>query len=181
MRVRIGLHTGEPTVSADGYVGLDVVRAARLCSSCRGGQVLLSQSTRALLGSALPDGVDVYPVGQRHLKDIDEPEVVYELEIAGVEASPEAPAAEVEELPSGQEPSFDQRVEDWAEGLSTRIQRQVLSSLERSFGGFGGPPTPRREPGERPRGPAPRDGLSGEIRAMVARALEDGPPNRESD
>ena len=143
--------------------------------------MLLSQTTRALLGSALPDGVDVYLVGQRHLKDIDEPEVVYELEIAGVEASPEEPAAAVEEAPSERGSSFEQSVENWAEGLSTRIQRQVLSSLERSFGRVGGPPKMRNGPGERPRIPAPPDGLSGEIRAMVARALDDGPPKRKSD
>ena len=54
--VRIGLHTGEPTLSDEGYLGLDVVRAARLCGAARGGQVLMSQVTRALVGSALPDG-----------------------------------------------------------------------------------------------------------------------------
>jgi class 3 adenylate cyclase len=144
VRVRIGLHTGEPTVSDAGYVGLDVVRAARLCASCRGGQVLLSSSTRALLGSSLPEGVVIFPLGQRHLKDIDEPEVVYQLEIDGVEPSPEA---EVEPVvpaaagaPAPPEPpappsarNFDQRMEDWAESLQSRIEEQVASSLERSL------------------------------------------------
>ena len=46
--VRMGLHTGEPTVGDEGYVGLDVVRAARICSAGHGGQVLLSETTRAL-------------------------------------------------------------------------------------------------------------------------------------
>ena len=134
VRVRIGLHTGEPTVSDGGYVGLDVVRAARLCSTCRGGQVLLSASTRALLGSALPEGVGIFPVGQRQLKDIDEPEVVYELEIDGVEASPEptTPDARPERAPS-ERPSFDQRMEDWAETLTARIEEQVATTLERSL------------------------------------------------
>ena len=137
VRVRIGLHTGEPTVSDAGYVGLDVVRAARLCSSCRGGQVLLSASTRALLGSALPEGVGIFPVGQRQLKDIDEPEVVYELEIAGVEASPELEQAAVSAGPEpparSERPNFDKRMEDWAEDLSARIEEQVAASLERSL------------------------------------------------
>jgi class 3 adenylate cyclase len=61
VRVRIGLHTGEPHVGEEGYLGLDVVRAARICTAARGGQVLLSEATRALLGSSLPDGVEVYP------------------------------------------------------------------------------------------------------------------------
>lgn len=89
VRVRIGLHTGEPTISEEGYLGLDVVRAARLSAVAQGGHVLLSETTRALLGSTLPDGVSVFPLGERHLKDIDEPERVYELEIAGVDVSPQ--------------------------------------------------------------------------------------------
>ena len=49
LRVRMGMHTGEPTVSEDGYLGLGVHRAARICSAGHGGQVLLSQATVALL------------------------------------------------------------------------------------------------------------------------------------
>ena len=93
VRVRMGLHTGEPAVGEEGYHGVDVVRAARLSATGKGGQVLLSETTRALLGSALPDGVSVHAVGERHLKDMDEPERVYELAIDGVEAPDEdAPA-----------------------------------------------------------------------------------------
>ena len=87
VRVRIGLHTGEPTIGEEGYLGLDVVRAARLSGVAEGGHVLLSETTRALIGSKLPEGVSVYPVGERHLKDIDEPERVFELEIEGVDVS----------------------------------------------------------------------------------------------
>src|SRR5438552_587904 len=50
LRVRMGLHTGQPTVRDDGYVGMDVHRGARIMSAGHGGQVLLSQSTRHLLG-----------------------------------------------------------------------------------------------------------------------------------
>ena len=92
VRVRIGLHTGEPSVADEGYVGLDVVRAARICTSAQGGHVLLSETTRALIGSQLPDGVSVFPLGERHLKGIEEPERVYELEIEGIE--PEEASAE---------------------------------------------------------------------------------------
>jgi class 3 adenylate cyclase len=52
--VRMGLHTGEPTVGEEGYVGLDVVRAARICSAGHGGQILLSETTRALLATTCP-------------------------------------------------------------------------------------------------------------------------------
>ena len=95
VRTRIGLHTGEPTIGEEGYLGLDVVRAARLCGVCEGGHVLLSETTRALVGSRLPDGVSVFPVGERQLKDIDEPERVYELEIDGVDYSPITQTEEV--------------------------------------------------------------------------------------
>ena len=57
---------------------------------------MLSETTRALVGSRLPDGVSVFPVGERHLKDIDEPERVYELEIEGLDLSPMTRADEVE-------------------------------------------------------------------------------------
>ena len=81
----MGLHTGEPAVGAEGYLGVDVVRAARLSAAGRGGHVLLSETTRSLLGSSLPDGVSVHALGERRLKDIDEPERIYELAIEGVE------------------------------------------------------------------------------------------------
>ena len=85
VRVRMGLHTGEPAVGAEGYLGVDVVRAARLAATGRGGSVLLSETTRALLGSSLPDGVSVHALGERRLKDIDEPERIFELAIDGIE------------------------------------------------------------------------------------------------
>ena len=84
VRVRMGLHTGEPALGSEGYLGLDVVRAARLCTAGSGGHVLLSETTRALAGSSLPEGVSIFPLGERRLKDIDEPERVFELEIDGV-------------------------------------------------------------------------------------------------
>ena len=47
IRVRVGLHTGEPILTADGYVGIDVHRAARICAAAHGGQILLSAATHA--------------------------------------------------------------------------------------------------------------------------------------
>jgi len=63
VRVRMGLHTGEPAVGSEGYLGLDVVRAARLCTAGKGGHVLLSDTTRALVGASLPEGVSIFPLG----------------------------------------------------------------------------------------------------------------------
>ena len=66
----MGLHTGEPVVGEEGYVGMDVVRAARICSAGHGGQILLSETTRALVGNDLPDGVAVRDLGEAQLKDV---------------------------------------------------------------------------------------------------------------
>lgn len=128
VRVRIGLHTGEPSVGDEGYLGLDVVRAARICTAGAGGHVLLSETTRALVGSSLPEGVSVFPLGERHLKGLDEPERVYELEIEGVTAQqpvqePErSAAAEVHEEDIGKK--LEQRIEE-------SIMRMVDAGLEK--------------------------------------------------
>jgi class 3 adenylate cyclase len=78
VRVRMGLHTGEPAVGDEGYLGLDVVRAARICSAGHGGQILLSETTRALVGNDLPKGVSVVDLGQQDFKDVQH-ERVYQL------------------------------------------------------------------------------------------------------
>ena len=133
VRVRMGLHTGEPALDDEGYLGLDVVRAARICTVARGGQVLLSESTRALLGSTLPDDVSVFPLGDRHLKSIDEPERVYELAIEGVEAEEPAPAAPPEP-PAAREQELERRFDDLGSRYAERIRADVLRSLERTLG-----------------------------------------------
>lgn len=131
VRVRMGLHTGEPAVGAEGYLGVDVVRAARLAATGRGGSVLLSETTRALLGSSLPDGVSVHALGERRLKDIDEPERIYELEIEGVEQPEAAPAATSEDEAENE---WDRRAAELTSRLTERINESVYRSLERSFG-----------------------------------------------
>jgi class 3 adenylate cyclase len=84
VKVRMGLHTGEPSLGDEGYVGLDVVRAARICSAGHGGQILLSETTRALLGSDLPEGVTLHDLGMQALKDVGQ-EHVYQLVVDGRE------------------------------------------------------------------------------------------------
>jgi class 3 adenylate cyclase len=131
VRVRMGLHTGEPAVGAEGYLGVDVVRAARLAATGRGGSVLLSETTRALLGSSLPDGVSVHALGERQLKDIDEPERIFELAIDGVEQP------EPHDVPADPSEGLDPRAEDFAKRLQERINASVMRSLERSLGKLG--------------------------------------------
>lgn len=150
VRVRMGLHTGEPAVHEEGYVGLDVVRAARICTEGRGGHILLSETTRSLLGSGLPDGVSVYPVGQRHLRGIDEPERVFEVAIEGVEVeeSEEAVVAESQmpRVPPPPEPpappgpvsetdaDITRRFDKLGERLSAGIRDSIQGSLSAKLG-----------------------------------------------
>jgi class 3 adenylate cyclase len=129
VRVRMGLHTGEPAVGEEGYHGLDVVRAARLGAVGGGGHVVLSETTRALLGSALPEGVSVHPLGERQLKDIDEPERVYELTIDGVEQPEVTPAVVAESAVD-----WERRTEDLAKRFGDDIKESVFRSLEQSLG-----------------------------------------------
>jgi len=84
VRVRMGLHTGEPGLFAEGYVGLDVHRAARICAAAQGGQILLSQATRTLVEHALPAGMRLQPMGRHRLKDLDHPEHLSALQAAGL-------------------------------------------------------------------------------------------------
>jgi predicted ATPase/class 3 adenylate cyclase len=82
--VRMGLHTGEGTVSGDSYVGIDVHRAARIAAAGHGGQTLLSETTRALAAGSLPDGVTLTDLGEHRLKDLSGSEHLHQLVIEGL-------------------------------------------------------------------------------------------------
>ena len=84
IRVRMGLHSGEPEVGEERYVGIGVHRAARIGAIGHGGQVLLSSSTRELAEDDLPPGVSLRDLGTVQLKDIDRPERVSQLVIEGL-------------------------------------------------------------------------------------------------
>ncbi|HET9497563.1 MAG TPA: adenylate/guanylate cyclase domain-containing protein, partial [Candidatus Limnocylindria bacterium] len=86
LRVRMGLHTGEGRIGGDNYVGLDVHRAARVAAAGHGGQVLLSEATRALAAGDLPSGVSLADLGQHRLKDLSRPEHLWQLTIDGLAA-----------------------------------------------------------------------------------------------
>jgi class 3 adenylate cyclase len=118
VRVRMGLHTGEPNLGDEGYLGIDVVRAARISAAGHGGQILVSETTRALLGNELPAGVQVHDLGEQHLKDIQH-ERIYELTVDG------APAA-ARPLKTGAAPESQ---------LEQRINAYVERTLEQALGG----------------------------------------------
>ncbi len=75
VQVRIGIHTGEPIVTDEGYVGIDVHRAARVMSAAHGGQVVVSERTRSFLDS----GLALTDLGLHRLKDLGRPEKLYQL------------------------------------------------------------------------------------------------------
>ncbi len=84
IRVRMGLHTGEATPTTDGdYTSLEVHRAARIAAAGHGGQVLVSETTRALLLGRLPADVTIRDLGEHRLKDL-RPERLSQLEAAGL-------------------------------------------------------------------------------------------------
>src|SRR6478735_2240403 len=78
IRVRMGLHTGEPRLTEEGYIGLDVHKGARIAAVGHGGQVLLSSATRALVDAEVRD------LGPHRLKDLSAPERIFQLEIDGL-------------------------------------------------------------------------------------------------
>ena len=75
IRVRMGVHTGEPLVTDEGYVGMDIHRAARIAASGHGGQVVVSQATRDLLDG----GPELRELGDHRLKDLAQPQRLYQL------------------------------------------------------------------------------------------------------
>ena len=86
VRVRIGMHTGEPIRTAQGYTGLDVIRGARIKEAGHGGQVLLSKSTAALIEDALSGGLSLRDLGVHRLKGLPRPERVFQLIIPDLPA-----------------------------------------------------------------------------------------------
>jgi DNA-binding NarL/FixJ family response regulator/class 3 adenylate cyclase len=79
VRIRIGLHTGTAEVNEEGYTGLDVVRASRIASAGHGGQIVLSDSARALVGS-----LETRDLGTHRLTGLPEPERIHQLLAEGL-------------------------------------------------------------------------------------------------
>jgi predicted ATPase/class 3 adenylate cyclase len=85
IRVRMGIHTGEPLRTGEGYVGIDVHRAARIAAVGHGGQVLISQSARDLVEADLPADLALDNRGEHRLKDLSAPQPIFQLVGEGLE------------------------------------------------------------------------------------------------
>jgi class 3 adenylate cyclase/catechol 2,3-dioxygenase-like lactoylglutathione lyase family enzyme len=83
IRVRMGLHTGEAAVLDDRYLGVAVHHAARVCEAGHGGQILLSQSTAAVLEDEA-DGTQVRGLGRHQLRGFERPEEIFQLVVDGL-------------------------------------------------------------------------------------------------
>lgn len=108
LRVRMGVHTGEPEIARSRYFGLAVNRAARICAAAHGGQVLVSEATAVLAASDELRGVTLADRGTHRLKDFDTPERLFQLNIEGlpshfpplrVEPPPQSAAAQRKRWP----------------------------------------------------------------------------------
>jgi class 3 adenylate cyclase/tetratricopeptide (TPR) repeat protein len=125
LRVRMGIHTAEPTATEDGYYGLGVHRAARIMAAAHGGQVLVSLATSSLLEDAELQGGRLRDLGEHWLKDLDRPERIFQLDVAGLKSAFPPPRA------AGQSPPRAQLPTESAEELLERSD--ALSTLAGSL------------------------------------------------
>lgn len=86
VRIRMGLHTGEPARLDEGYVGMDLNKAARIAATAHGGQIVISAATRQLVAATLPNGHKLLDLGSHRLKDIEEPVRVFQVMVPGLPA-----------------------------------------------------------------------------------------------
>ena len=120
--VRMGVHTGDVHLSGGEYVGMDVHLAARVSAAAHGGQVLLTEATRAVTEMILADGLSIHDLGEHMLKDIEQPEHLFQLVIEGLTTEfpePRAMSTRFELLPADMS-SFIGR------GEELRLARELL-------------------------------------------------------
>jgi class 3 adenylate cyclase len=130
VRLRMGLHTGEPDRTEDGYAGIDVVHAARLCAAGHGGQVLLTEAAR------LVSGADTRSLGPVALPDMDGPEPVNQLvgptlaeEFPPLRSGVSSPLEGMEHADGG----FDARIERAEAAFEERLNDQIAGLVERAL------------------------------------------------
>lgn len=149
--VRIGIHTGEPALADEGYLGVDVHRAARICSAAHGGQVLVSGPTRRFLSDPAFTGIDFRDLGEHHLKGLTRPEHIFQLVVDGLRS--EFPPLRDADTGAVEPGPFEGRERTLAQTAAGRL-RQALSGL--------------RETG---RAPPDLEELGWEVRALLPAAL----------
>jgi class 3 adenylate cyclase len=91
VRIRIGLHTGEPTLTDTGYVGLAVNTAARVCFAAHGGQIVLSSAARKAVEASSPAAITFRDLGLHQLQGLPAPEALFQVEAADLPTDFPAP------------------------------------------------------------------------------------------
>ncbi|MGH7392973.1 MAG: adenylate/guanylate cyclase domain-containing protein [Candidatus Rokuibacteriota bacterium] len=84
VRVRVGIHSGRPTLTDVGYIGLAVHTTARLCSAAHGGQIVLSAATRAAIGESAPSGIRFRRLGRHRLAGLPDAELLFQVQADGL-------------------------------------------------------------------------------------------------
>jgi class 3 adenylate cyclase len=114
VRVRIGIHSGQPTLTDVGYIGLAVHTTARVCGAAHGGQIVVSAPTRAAIGTSPPTGVRFRSLGRHRLPGLAEPEALFQVQAPALRASFPPPRSERRRSP--RRPPADRRADRPDEG-----------------------------------------------------------------
>jgi predicted ATPase/class 3 adenylate cyclase len=129
VRVRMGLHSGEASEAGGSLVGLDINRAARIAGIAHGGQIIVSDATRALVAGALPDGVRLRDLGEVRLRDLQAPERLSQVEAEGLPSAfppPRSVEVRLDNLPV-QLTTFVGREEELAEATALLERTRLLT------------------------------------------------------
>jgi class 3 adenylate cyclase len=110
VRVRLGIHSGQPTLTDVGYIGLAVHTTARVCAAAHGGQIVVSAATRAAVGPSPPVGIRFRSLGPHRLPGLAEPEMLFQVQAPGLRASFPPPRSERQRR--ARRPPADRRVGD---------------------------------------------------------------------
>ena len=94
VRVRLGIHSGRPTLTDVGYIGLAVHTTARVCAAAHGGQIVASAATRAAIGTSPPSGIHFRSLGRHRLPGLAEPELLLQVQAPGLRATFPPPRSE---------------------------------------------------------------------------------------
>ena len=86
VRVRAGIHSGRPTLTDVGYIGLAVHTTARVCSAAHGGQIVVSRDTRTAVGASAPTGVRFRSLGRHRLPGLPDAETLFQVQAKGLRA-----------------------------------------------------------------------------------------------
>ncbi len=87
VRVRVGIHSGRPTLTDVGYIGLAVHTAARVCAAARGGQIVMSGETQVAVGGSVPTDIRFRSLGRRRLPGLADAKVLFQVQADGLRAT----------------------------------------------------------------------------------------------